>query len=131
TGTEDENEENVLPEQFSLGQNFPNPFNPATTIAFDLSPEYQPLAPSLKPRGDNEPLVPQKEQISSIRTSLRIYNLRGQLVKTLIEGELSPGRYELTWDGTDETGEKVASGVYLYRLKTPQSQITRRMILLK
>ncbi len=131
TGTEDENEENVLPEQFSLGQNFPNPFNPATTIAFDLSLEYKPLTLPQQPRGDNDPQVPQKEQLLIIPTSLKIYNLRGQLVKTLIDYELSPGRYELTWDGTDEKGEKVASGVYLYRLKTPQSQITRKMILLK
>jgi flagellar hook assembly protein FlgD len=52
-------------------------------------------------------------------------------VKTLIDKGLSPGRYEFIWDGTDENGEKVASGVYLYRLKTPQSQITSKMILLK
>jgi hypothetical protein len=131
TGTEDEEEESILPEEFSLGQNYPNPFNPATTIAFDLSPEYQPINPPLQPRGDNEPLVPQKEQALSIPTSLKVYNLRGQLVKTLIDKGLSPGRYEFIWDGTDENGEKVASGVYLYRLKTPQSQITRKMILLK
>jgi flagellar hook assembly protein FlgD len=49
----------------------------------------------------------------------------------LIDNELSPGRYEFTWDGTDGNGKKVASGVYLYRLKTPQSKLTRRMILLK
>jgi hypothetical protein len=131
TGTEDEEEESTLPERFSLGQNYPNPFNPATTIAFDLGPEYEPLTYSQQPGADNEPQVPQDAQILSIPTSLRIYNLRGQLVKTLIEDELSPGRYELTWDGTDENGEKVASGLYLYRLNTPKSQITRRMILLK
>jgi subtilisin family serine protease len=131
TGTEDEEEENVLPDRFSLGQNYPNPFNSATTIAFDLSPQYGPLTHSQQPGGDNEPQVPQKEQILSIPTSLKIYNLRGQLVKTLIDEELSPGRHKLTWDGTDETGEKVASGVYLYLLKLPQRQISRRMILLK
>ncbi|UCB51570.1 MAG: S8 family serine peptidase [Candidatus Zixiibacteriota bacterium] len=131
TGTEDEEEENVLPERFSLGQNYPNPFNPSTTIAFDLTPEYEPSETSQQPGAENEPEVPQKEQILSIRTSLKIYNLRGRLVKTLIEDELSPGRYELTWDGSNEEGEKVASGVYLYRLKTPQSQTTRRMVLLK
>jgi len=130
TGTEDEEEESILPEQFSLGQNYPNPFNPATTIAFDLSPQYQSLSYSQQPGVDSEPQVPQKKQVLSIPTSLRIYNLRGQLVKTLIDDELSPGRYEFTWDGTDDKGRKVASGVYLYRLKTPQSQTTRRMILL-
>ena len=131
TGTEDEEEENILPEEFSLGQNYPNPFNPATTIAFDLTPEYERLTHSQQPGGEDEQQAPQKEQILSIPTSLKIYNLRGQLVKTLMEDELSPGRYEFIWDGTGEKGEKVASGVYLYRLKTPQSQITRKMILLK
>ena len=131
TGTEDEEEENILPEQFSLGQNYPNPFNPATTIAFDVSPQYEPSEPSQQPGAENEPQVPQEARILNVPTSLKIYNLLGQLVKTLMDDELSPGRYELIWDGTDENGEKVASGVYLYRLKTPQSQITRRMILLK
>jgi len=131
TGTEDEEEENILPEQFSLDQNYPNPFNPATTIAFDLSPEHEPSGLAQQPGADNQPQAPQEEQTLRIPTSLRIYNLRGQLVKTLIDDELSPGGHEINWDGTDETGKKVASGVYLYRLKTPESQITRRMILLK
>jgi subtilisin family serine protease len=131
TGTEDEEEENILPEQFSLGQNFPNPFNPATTIVFDLSAEYEPSIHSQQPGAENEVQTPQKEHVSSIPTCLKIYNLRGQLVKTLVQGELSPGKHQFTWDGKDENGENVASGVYLYRLKTPQKQITRRMILLK
>ena len=131
TGTEDEEEENILPDQFSLGQNYPNPFNPATTIGFDLSPGYEPLIHSQQPGVDNQPQVPQEAQILSIPTSLKIYNLRGQLVRTLVMDELSPGRYEFIWDGTDESGGKVASGVYLYLLKTPQEQITRKMMLLK
>ncbi|KPK99845.1 MAG: hypothetical protein AMJ91_06100 [candidate division Zixibacteria bacterium SM23_73_3] len=131
TGIEAEDEDVTLPEQFSLSQNFPNPFNPSTTIIFELKPEYQvsniPLPPGKKP----ESLTPQMEQITRVLVSLKIYNVRGQLVKTLIEDDLAPGRYEVIWDGTDEGGEKVASGVYLYRLKTPKSQTTRKMILLK
>ncbi len=110
TSMEEQNENNTLPGHFSLGQNFPNPFNPSTTIAFELRPEYQ---------------------ISHIHASVKIYNLRGQLVKTLIDGQLPPGRYEVIWDGTDYGGKKVASGIYLYTLKTPQGQTTRKMILLK
>ncbi|NIM99563.1 MAG: hypothetical protein GTO24_16270 [candidate division Zixibacteria bacterium] len=53
------------------------------------------------------------------------------MVKTLIDGQLPPGRYEVIWDGTDYGGKKVASGIYLYTLKTPQGQTTRKMILLK
>jgi len=71
------------------------------------------------------------EVISRVHTSLKIYNIRGQLVRTLIEDELSPGKHEVIWDGKDERGKKVTSGVYLYRLKTPKSQTTRKMILLK
>jgi flagellar hook assembly protein FlgD len=67
----------------------------------------------------------------AVNISLKIYNIRGQLVKTLFEGKLSEGRYEVTWDGKDESGATVASGVYLYRLKTAQGVITRKMILLK
>jgi subtilisin family serine protease len=131
TGIEEENEDNNLPEHFSLSQNFPNPFNPATTIIFELKPEYQGSNLSFPPRGDDKILMPQKEEVSRVYTSLNIYNIRGQLVKTLIEDELLPGRYEVTWDGTDEDGKRVASGVYLYRLKTKTSQTTRKMILLK
>ena len=131
TGIETEDEDNSLPEHFSLGQNFPNPFNPATTIIFELKPEYQ--APNIPhpPGKKSESFIPKMEQISRAYTSLKIYNIRGQLVKTVLEDDLPPGRYEVTWDGTDENGKKVASGVYMYRLKTPQSQTTRKMILLR
>ena len=131
TGIEEENEDNNLPAHFSLEQNFPNPFNPATTILFELKPEYQISNTPFPPRKKSESFMPQIEQISKVHTSLKIYNIRGQLVKILIEDELPPGRYKMTWDGTDEGGKKVASGIYLYRLKTPQSQTTRKMILLK
>ncbi|MCK4224106.1 MAG: S8 family serine peptidase [candidate division Zixibacteria bacterium] len=131
TGIEEENEDNNLPAHFSLEQNFPNPFNPATTILFELKPEYQISNTPFPPRKKSESFMPQIEQISKVYTSLKIYNIRGQLVKILIEDELPPGRYKMTWDGTDEGGKKVASGIYLYRLKTPQSQTTRKMILLK
>jgi subtilisin family serine protease len=131
TSIEEEEENNSLPERFSLGQNFPNPFNPSTAIAFELQPQYRLLSPTPQPGEDDQSLTPQKEQITSMHASLKIYNMRGQMVKTLIDDELAPGRYEVTWDGTDERGRKVASGIYLYSLKVPQGKITRKMILLK
>jgi subtilisin family serine protease len=130
-GVDEGNDNTNLPEEFSLGQNFPNPFNPATIIVFDLKPENKGSILSFPSKKNGSFFIPHIEQISNIYVTLRIYNIRGQLVKTLIEDQLPPGRYEVIWDGTDDNGEKVASGLYLYRLVTPQSQTTRKMILLK
>ena len=131
TGIEDDEDKPNIPSRFILSQNYPNPFNPVTTIAFELKPGNPVTATSLSQEKKSESLEQQTEQFSSIPVSLRIYNIKGELVKTLLEENLPPGRYDLTWDGTDQNGEKVASGVYLYNLRTPQSQISRKMILLK
>lgn len=88
-----------------LYANYPNPFNPNTTISFDLAAEGE--------------------------VDLRIFNLRGQLVQTLCHSSLGIGHHRLIWNGTDSTGRKVSSGVYFYRLKTPDYSNSRRMILLK
>jgi subtilisin family serine protease len=131
TGIDEEEEEENVPQAFSLGQNYPNPFNPSTTIGFELKPEYRILTTPATPGEDEEPPQPQMQQIQNVYVSLTIYNIRGQLVKTLIDGELAPGRYEVVWDGTDRRGQKVASGVYLYRLTAGGSEAYRKMILLK
>jgi hypothetical protein len=96
---------NVLPDAFSLYQNYPNPFNPETTIEFDI--------PSAGP------------------VRLAVYNVLGQLVRTLIDGELDPGSHSIRWDGTDKTGNSVSSGIYLYRLETPDASAARKMLLMK
>lgn len=86
--------------------NYPNPFNPGTTIVFDL---------------------PQ-----AARTDLAVYDLRGGLVRTLITGQpLDAGRREAAWDGRDEQGNAVAAGVYLYRLQAGEFSEARSMILVK
>ena len=131
TSIKEENEDKNLPTRFSLDQNFPNPFNPTTTIVFELKPEKEGSTLSFPPRKNDSFSIPQMDQISSVYTTLKIYNILGQLVKTLAEDYLPPGKHEVIWDGTDENGERVASGVYLYRLETPKSQTTRTMILLK
>ncbi len=131
TNIEDEDNENNLPESFCLNQNYPNPFNPSTTILFELRVEGKELKVPHPAKINDKFFTPPQSELLAVNTSLKIYNIRGQLVKTLFEGDLPEGRYEVTWDGKDESGATVASGVYLYRLKTAQGIITRKMILLK
>ncbi|RLB12391.1 MAG: hypothetical protein DRG82_17135, partial [Deltaproteobacteria bacterium] len=97
-----------LPKAYSLAQNFPNPFNPSTTINFSLP-----------------------EQAGKVEVRLEVFNLRGQLVKTLLNRTLEPGVYQVQWDGTAGDGRQVPSGVYFYRLRTPQFKATRKMVILK
>jgi hypothetical protein len=103
---EDEiNSENILPDAYVLEQNYPNPFNPETRIRYAI-PE-----PGL--------------------VTLRIYRIDGQLVRTLQDANQSPGRYEKVWDGNNEFGNKVSSGVYFYRMQSNNFSQVRKMILLK
>ncbi|MDP2400960.1 MAG: FlgD immunoglobulin-like domain containing protein, partial [Actinomycetota bacterium] len=97
----------VVPElgQVALLQNYPNPFNPTTTISFSI------------PAG--------------MQCSLDIYNLRGQKVKTLLNENMIAGKHSIIWNGEDDGGRKVSSGVYLYRLSTPNSCKTAKMLLMK
>ena len=94
-----------VPKAYKLSQNFPNPFNPSTTISFDV-----------KERG---------------HVSLKIYNVAGQLVKTLADGVKDAKHYEITWDGTNNHGFKVASGVYFYKMQSKSFSQTKKMVLLK
>lgn len=88
-----------------LNQNYPNPFNPTTTISFQTAKD-----------GDAD---------------LSVYNLKGQLVRALHSGELAKGSHSLVWDGKDNSGRTVSSGLYLYRLKAGADVLTRRMLLVK
>lgn len=89
-----------VPEQFVLHQNFPNPFNPATKIRFD---------------------VPKAENVS-----IKIYDMLGKEIETLVNQNLQPGIYETDWDAT-----KVSSGIYYYRIITEKYTETRKMVLIK
>ena len=93
----------LVPSEFSLFQNYPNPFNPSTQITFD---------------------VPKTEFIT-----LRVYNLLGQDVQTLVNKSMTPGRYTIEWNGTDMLNNAVASGVYFYELRG-ESFISRKKMLL-
>ncbi|MCP4709160.1 MAG: T9SS type A sorting domain-containing protein [Planctomycetes bacterium] len=99
-----------LPIRFALDQNFPNPFNPSTTIQYALP--------------------------TACRVSLRIYNNSGQLVQTIVDREQPAGYYQAVWNGKNQSGESVASGIYFYRLDTSLGSETpfsgkKRMALLK
>jgi hypothetical protein len=97
------------PQQFSLDQNYPNPFNPSTEIRFSLAEKAD--------------------------VTLKVYNLMGQVIATLYQGECNAGSYKAMWDGLDQHGLRSASGMYLYRLQamagTLRFEQTRRMILMK
>ena len=97
--------EGVVPAEFALSQNFPNPFNSSTTIAFQLA------------------LASQVE--------LAIYSISGQRVRTLISGSLPAGHHRLQWDGHNDRDEPVASGAYLYQLSAGDFVATRQLTLLK
>ncbi len=91
--------------RFELGPNAPNPFNPVTTIAFGAD--------------------------RAGRVSLRIYSAQGALVRTLVDKQMPAGQYRVRWDGRNDAGKSVASGVYLYQLSTAGKHLTRKMSLLK
>ena len=88
-----------------LDQNSPNPFNPKTEIRFSLQQAGQ--------------------------ASLKIYDAQGRLVRSLVDGVLQAGEQRVTWDGSTASGQRAASGVYFYRLETPESSVSKRMVLLK
>jgi len=98
-----------IPLTLSLYQNFPNPFNPTTTISFD---------------------IPGTEDVKQ-HVDLTIYNLRGRHVKTLISEKLDPGSHKVVWDGKNEQGQHVSSGIYLYTLKSGDKRYTRKMVVLE
>jgi hypothetical protein len=97
-----------LPRVFRLAQNFPNPFNPSTTIGFD---------------------IPEKE--GEVRTELSIYNVRGQRVRTLLEEMKAPGSYSVVWNGRGEEGRVLGSGIYFYRIEAGEFVSVRKMVLVK
>jgi len=94
-----------LPKVNSLGGNFPNPFNPGTRIPYAVAA--------------GGPLL------------LQIFNIKGQLVRTAVDEQKTPGNYDYSWDGKDQKGDSVASGSYFYRLSQGDFSQTRRMILVR
>jgi len=98
-----------IPGSFSLSQNYPNPFNPSTTIRYTV------------PGGG----------VSNRTVELQVFSLHGRLVRTLVRSTQEPGQYSVHWNGTDNGGLDVPSGLYIYRLNVGEESITRKMALLK
>ena len=94
----------ALPTDFALGQNYPNPFNPSTLIPYQL--------PAAGP------------------VRLEVFNMLGQRVAKLVDGERSAGVHTARWDGTDAAGRAVGAGVYIYRLSSGGMEVSRRMVLI-
>jgi len=95
----------ALPEVLALAQNYPNPFNPTTTISFEL-PKAQTV-------------------------ELRIFNLNGQIVRTLVNGSFTAGVHQVVWDGRDQQGGQVTSGIYYYLMRAGDQTIMKKLLLAK
>ncbi len=95
----------LLPTEFALEQNYPNPFNPTTDIRFAL---------------------PEKSEVSLV-----IYNSLGQKVRTLLSANKEAGFHTVTWDATNDLGNQVSSGIYLYRFTAGNHTAMKKMVLLK
>jgi len=96
---------NIHPRDLNLQQNYPNPFNPETRIDYQI--------------------------FSSGYTTLTIFNIRGENVKTIFKGTTSIGNYSIFWDGTDDFGKLLPSGHYFYQLKNNEIIDTKKMVFLK
>ena len=96
---------NQVPTLYSLRQNYPNPFNPSTSISYDI--------------------------LDAANVTIRIYDLLGRNVKTLVNEYKNAGSYVAVWNGLDQSGARVTSGVYIYQLETEKFTDTRKMLLLK
>ncbi len=95
----------ALPKKLVVSQNYPNPFNPSTTIKYSM---------------------PVRGQVS-----IKVYNLRGSLVTTLVDGIQDAGEHNVIWSGKDNRGASVSTGIYLYKVKTLDSEIVKKMALIK
>ena len=99
-------ESGTIPDEFALHQNYPNPFNPSTQISFDI------------PQGGEFVM-------------LNVYNILGQNVSTLVNSVMSPGKYTMEWNATDEIGNPVASGIYFYELRSNSFTSRKKMLLIR
>ena len=97
--------DDVKPETYSLSQNYPNPFNSSTTIRYYI-PKFS-------------------------KVVIKVYNLLGEEIKTLVNQMESPGKQSIDWDGTNYSGQAVSSGVYIYRLEVEGKIRTKKMTFLR
>ena len=93
------------PTSYALGQNYPNPFNPTTTINFDV------------------------KELTNVK--IVVYDVLGRAVRTLVNQEMAPARYQATWDGLNDHGQQVSSGIYIYKMDAGSFMQIKKMLLLK
>jgi len=105
TGVEDTEKLQQFIKSFKLKQNYPNPFNPTTTIEYEL---------------------PEKSNVT-----IKIFNINGELVKEILNTNQDEGVHQVTWDGTNQKSKLVASGIYLYLVKSDNVIMSKQMILVK
>ena len=96
---------NTLPDEFTLYDNYPNPFNPRTNINYD---------------------IPEATDVT-----LDVYNLMGQRVRTLVSRHHEPGRYSVSWDATNDFGSPIASGMYIFKIHAKDFVSIKKMLLMK
>ena len=105
TGVQDNPDLPVMPKAYSLGQFFPNPSNGSAVVKYQL------------PKAG--------------RVNLKIYNVTGQIIKTLVSGHKTAGYYSIGWDGRDDQGQKARSGIYFYQLQTPDYSSTQKITVIR
>jgi len=98
-------EEPAIPTEFSLSQNYPNPFNPSTTVEYTLPFEAD--------------------------AQLLIYDILGREVIMLDDGKKAAGRYQVKWDGRDNRGRQLPTGVYFYRVQANHLELTRKLVMVR
>ncbi|MCK4361501.1 MAG: T9SS type A sorting domain-containing protein, partial [Bacteroidales bacterium] len=98
-------ENNNLFKNIQLSQNYPNPFSTLTNIEFSIFKES--------------------------KVEINVYNINGQLVIQLLNKNLPAGQHRISWDGTNETGQQLKSGIYFYRLKTDEGVFRKKMVLVR
>ena len=97
--------DNKLPSSFELHPNYPNPFNPSTIISYN---------------------IPENADVM-----LSIYDMRGRMIKSLINKNQTAGRYLVEWNATDDYGSNVSAGVYIYQLRSGDKTFSQKMVLMK
>jgi hypothetical protein len=103
---EEEPAGHVKVKTFSLSQNYPNPFNPSTTLSYSIP-----------------------ETAGPVDVEVTVYNVRGRMIRKLVDGKMESGTYQAHWDGRDCRGESVPSGIYLYRIRAGDFRDIRKMVM--
>ena len=99
----------MIPESFALCQNYPNPFNSMTLITYDIP----------------------ASAVEGVHVVLKVYNILGQVMRTLVDEHKQPGRYQVSWDSNTASGSPVASGIYIYRIEAGEFVQVRKMVLIR